>query len=95
MAFFEIVGMLTTGVIALLALRVASEIAGNIYGGVTGAYRIRKFFAARDGAAKITHLSAIRQGFRAWLGGTSIRITVGNVTIPFDGRLPISGEEGE
>jgi hypothetical protein len=94
--FFTGIGLIVSALFVLLAIAVICVIAGNIYGGIRGAYRLRAILA-RKGEKPITHWPTIRLGLRAWGGqryregrGTSWRVH--GLTIPVDGRDPIPGE---
>lgn len=83
-----VVGLLGVGVaIALL------ELAGNLYGGIKGAYRFRAIMA-RDGGKHVGHWSTIKYGMRAWPGvryrdGVGEYWQIGGLKVPVDGRDPI------
>lgn len=89
-----IVGILVLGGIAFVVIALLWAIAGNIYGGIKGAYRIREIHI-RHGNRAIKHRYAIKRGFSNWLGGgrynghSGSYYDLGSMQVPVDGRDPI------
>ncbi|NVD46148.1 hypothetical protein HUV48_14135 [Altererythrobacter sp. HHU K3-1] len=86
----EIIGGLTVAAIGIGVSILALTIAGNIYGGIKGAYRIRAI-SARAGKPRMPHTKTIMLGLKAWLGqryrnGTGTYWEVGLMRVPIDGR---------
>jgi len=90
MSVLEFVGaaflLAVLGIIAVIAW----TIAGNIYGGIKGAYRLRAILA-RSGRPKFPHKTALRMGLDGWSGkryknGLGHSWRLGGVIVPCDGR---------
>ncbi len=84
--------------VATSAAACGAIIAGNIYGGIKGAYRIRAI-RLRSGASSTPwgHRATILSGFKAWRGeryrnGYGTYYRAGGMRVPVDGRDPISRE---
>ena len=91
--FLQIVGFITVAVIGSLVLLMLYQIAGNIYGGIKGAYRL-KAIRGRGGAKKWPHRHTVLFGLRSWAGeryknGYGSYFRVGGLRVPVDGRDPI------
>ena len=88
--FLEIVGGLTISALGILVGIVALFIAGNLYGGIKGAYRLRAI-TIRAGKEAPSHRSTIKYGLRAWYGkryenGIGEYWQIGGMEVPVDGR---------
>lgn len=93
--FFTIVGIGFSACVVFALGWLMFEIAGNIYGGILGAYRMRSLLH-KDGAARIGHWRTIKMGLHCWAGrryrdGIGEYWTLGNMEVPLDGRDPIRG----
>jgi hypothetical protein len=85
--------MIVAGLVSLFALAAFAHIAGNIYGGILGAYRLR-LIAIANGRKWGSHLDTIRIGLRSWYGcryrdGVGTYWQIDGMKIPVDGRDPI------
>ena len=89
MGWLEIIGACTVGATCLFVAYIAYSIAGNIYGGIKGVYRLRAAEAKTYGEPRITHRFAVRFGFRRWLGFGDEFWTWGGLELPLDGRKPV------
>ncbi len=96
MSALEIVGLVTVSIIAIGMAMIAYVIAGNIYGGIKGAYRLRAIKGRYK--KKATHWRAIRLGLRNWHGGNRYKNgygsywRLGGLIVPIDGRDKLSRE---
>lgn len=73
---------------------VFAQLAGNIYGGLKGAYRVRAF-AAKYRNERWGHWATIKLGLRAWDGkryrdGVGSYFQFGSIIVPVDGRDKIT-----
>lgn len=91
--FFAALGAAVSTLIAFLMGRLSWIIAGNIYGGILGAYRMRRLLH-QDGASRIGHWRTIKVGLHCWPGrryrdGIGEYWRLGDMEVPLDGRDPI------
>ena len=98
MNILEGVGLVTVGIIGGGVSLIAYEIAGNIYGGIKGAYRLR-FIRLRYRYKDAGHIRTIRLGLKNWIGGNRYRNgygtywCVGGLIVPIDGRDRLSRDK--
>lgn len=94
MSLLEWIGGMTVSVLSIGAGWLTATIAGNIYGGIKGAYRLRAI-KGRYTTKKAPHWRTIRLGLRAWSGmrykdGFGSYWQMGGVIVPVDGRDKLS-----
>lgn len=93
MGFFTTVGAFTSTLVAFLMGWLAWLILGNIYGGILGAYRLRRLLQ-ENGKGRISHWRTIKIGLHCWPGrryngSTGEYWQIGGMEVPLDGRDPI------
>lgn len=94
MIAFTIIGIIVAALAALFLAALAWDIAGNLYGGIKGAYRMHAIMV-RSGMKRAKHWQIVRFGLRAWTGkryrdGGGFYWQTGGLIVPIDGRDPIT-----
>ena len=91
MGVFEAIGMLVSAVFAVAVGWLTFTILGNIYGGIKGAYRLRKLRTEHEGEPPFGHWKALRFGLHCWVGrrykdGIGEYWQINGMEVPLDGR---------
>lgn len=91
MAFFTAVGAIVSTIVAFALGWLMQHIAGNIIGGIRGAYRLRKLRTMPDRPPPFSHRTALRFGLSCWYGrryrnGVGEYWQVDGLIVPMDGR---------
>lgn len=87
-----VVGYATLTGIAILFVWVIGEIILNIFWGIVGAYRLKKYVTPKPGMA-ITHWAAIKFGLTNCFGGNRYDGNVGTFWIVDSQEIPLDGRD--
>jgi hypothetical protein len=91
MGFFEAIGLIVSTVCGLTAGWLVLTILGNIYGGIRGAYRLRRIRTDSEGKPPFGHWMALKFGLHCWYGrrydgNVGEYWQINGMQVPMDGR---------